>query len=237
MELEEEQNSSTPTDATTQQQPTLLVTTGSTDDVSEISNVSGSSNTTTAASANREVLDNLNFDSGVTGDFTLDILRHLVKKESVCDNLHNRYEDGRSLREKISNARQLTGGALFKVKHSALGEEVLALREAKEQEKVDERDQVVKNAIDDFTKRTKEYEQVINSPKTEEEYVGARLKAVVHQKKQKSDPAVPSLVSKLKEHYEETKGRPDLTLLQYLAARGYEGKDVDLSSLMRQTKV
>jgi hypothetical protein len=42
------------------------------------------------------------------------------------------------------------------------------------------------------------------------------------------DPAVPSLVSKLRERYEETKGRPDLTLLQYLADRGgYEGHDVD----------
>jgi hypothetical protein len=43
------------------------------------------------------VLDALNFDSGVAGDFTLDILQHLVKKESVCDNLHNRYEDGQKL--------------------------------------------------------------------------------------------------------------------------------------------
>jgi SOS response regulatory protein OraA/RecX len=87
-----------------------------------------------------------------------------------------------------------------------LDEEVLALREAKEQEKVDE---------------------VINSQKTEEEYVGADFKAIVHQKKRKGDPAVPSLVSKLRERHEETKGRPDLTLLQYLADRGYEGDDVD----------
>ncbi len=95
-----------------------------------------------------------------------------------------------------------------------MDEEVLALREAKEQAKVEERDQVVNNAINEFTKRTKEYEQVINSQKTEEEYVGADFKAIVHQKKRKGDPAVPSLVSKLRERYEETKGRPDLTLLQ-----------------------
>jgi CCR4-NOT transcriptional regulation complex NOT5 subunit len=41
------------------------------------------------------------------------------------------------------------------------------LREAKEQEKVDERDQVVNNAIDEFRKQIKEYKQVVNSPKTE----------------------------------------------------------------------
>jgi hypothetical protein len=98
------------------------------------------------------VLENLNFDSGVAGDFTLDILQHLVKKESACDNLHNRYEDGCSLREKVSDARRLTGGVLFKLRHIALDDEVLALREAKEKEKVDERDQVVRNAIEEFTK-------------------------------------------------------------------------------------
>jgi hypothetical protein len=71
------------------------------------------------------VLEKAQEQSGVAGDFTLDILQHLVKKESVCNNLHNRYEDGRSLREKITDARRLTGGALFKVRHIALDEEVL----------------------------------------------------------------------------------------------------------------
>jgi hypothetical protein len=89
---------SNPSDATTTGRPTNLVTTRATDDVSDVSIVSESSSTTTAASATRAVLDNLNFDSGVAGDFTLDILQHSDKKESVCDNLHNRYEDRRSLR-------------------------------------------------------------------------------------------------------------------------------------------
>jgi hypothetical protein len=38
---------------------------------------------------------------------------------------------------------------------------------------------------------------------------------------------VPSLVSKLRERYEETKGCPNLSLKQYLADQGYEGNDVD----------
>jgi hypothetical protein len=116
---------------------------------------------------------------------------------------------------------------LFKLRHIALDDEVLALREAKEKEKVDERDQVVRNAIKEFTKRGKKYEQVINSQKTESEYVGADFKAIVHHKKRKGDPAVPSLVSKLRERYEETKGRPEMTLKEYLADRGYDGDDVD----------
>jgi hypothetical protein len=88
----------------------------------------------------------------------------------------------------------------------------------------------------EFTKRAKEYKHVINSPKTEEEYVGANLKAIVHHKKRKGNPAVPSLVLKLRECYAETKGRPDLTLLQYLADQGYEGDDVDrvVSEVMKE---
>jgi hypothetical protein len=50
---------------------------------------------------------------------------------------------------------QPTGGALFKVRHIALDEEVLALREAKEQEKVDEIDQVVKKCNQGVHKASK----------------------------------------------------------------------------------
>lgn len=48
-----------------------------------------------------KALDKMTFESGLTGDFTLDILQHLVMKESVCANLHQRYEEGGSLRKKI----------------------------------------------------------------------------------------------------------------------------------------
>jgi hypothetical protein len=65
---------------------------------------------------------------------------------------------------------------------------------------------LLKNVIKEFTKRAKEYEHVINSPKIGEEYFGANLKAIVHYKKRKGNPAVPSLVSKLRERHEETKG-------------------------------
>jgi hypothetical protein len=58
-----------------------------------------------------------------------------MKREALCARKYRRLDD-------------LPGGALFKVRHIALDGEVLALREAKEQEKTDEQDQVVKNAID-----------------------------------------------------------------------------------------
>jgi esterase/lipase len=96
-----------------------------------------------------------------------------VKKEKVCENLHApQYKQGSSLREKIQDARRLTGGALFKVWHIAMDKEVLALREAKEQEKTDEQDQIINNAADEYKKKRKgEYEKVQNSPKTADNYV------------------------------------------------------------------
>jgi hypothetical protein len=94
------------------------------DDVSDISNVSSTiaanSSSSVASNVTHSALEHLNFESGLAGDFTLVIFQHLVKKDSVCENLHYRYEEGRALRENIKKAR-LTGGALFKLKHVHIG--------------------------------------------------------------------------------------------------------------------
>jgi hypothetical protein len=78
-------------------------------------------------STTQKALDKMHFESGLAGAFALDILQHLVKRAKVCDNLHARYQQGSSLRKKIQDARRLTGGALFKIRHIALNKEVLAL--------------------------------------------------------------------------------------------------------------
>jgi hypothetical protein len=101
--------------ASAEEEAAVTVTTNhETDDISDILNVSsGASSTTTStavsssiataasaldlpdnlpSSTTRKALDNkMNFKSGLAGEFTLDILQHLVKKESVCENLHQRY--------------------------------------------------------------------------------------------------------------------------------------------------
>jgi hypothetical protein len=145
----------------------------------------------------------------------------------VFENLHQRYEEGGSLRKKIQGARQLTGGALFKVPHIALDGEVLALKEAKEQEPTDEQDQVVKNAADEFKKHKGEYEKVEKSSKLVDNCVAADFKAIIHYKKRKGNAAVPSNVPQLKAQYGETKDPPDLTMKTYLADRGYKGDNVE----------
>jgi hypothetical protein len=105
--------------------------------------------------------------------------------------------------------------------------EVLALREAKEQEWTSEQDQVVKNGINEFKKHKGEYEKVKNSLKLVENYVAANSKAIIHYKKRKGNAAVPSNVPQLKARYGETKDRPDLTMKTHLADRGFEGDDVE----------
>ena len=50
---------------------------------------------------------------------------------------------------------------------------------------------------------------------------------MIHFKKRKGDAAVPSLLIDLKDRFLETYQRPDLTLMEHLADRGYQGEDVD----------
>ena len=97
----------------------------------------------------------------------------------------------------------------------------------KEREKTDERCQVVTNVIVEFNQRKRDYDNVFNSPTTSENYNISELKAIVHFKKRKGDAAVPSLKAQLKQRYDETKDRPELTLKQFLSDRGCDGDDVD----------
>ena len=97
----------------------------------------------------------------------------------------------------------------------------------KEREKTDERCQVVTNVIVEFNQRKRDYDNVFNSPTTSENYNISELKAIVHFKNRRGDAAVPSLKAQLKQRYDETKDRPELTLKQFLSDRGYDGDDVD----------
>ncbi len=69
--------------------------------------------------------------------------------------------------------------------------------------------------------------KVQNSPKTADKYVGSDFKVIIHYKKRKGDPAVPSNFPQLRARYEEMKDQANLTLETYLVDKGYEGEDVD----------
>jgi hypothetical protein len=172
-------------------------------------------------------LTNLNFEEGLAGNFTMDILQHLVRKEKVCENLHHRFEGARATRGEIDKAKALTGGNLFKTRHVVLDEEVLALREGKDREKAYNESKVIRNAIEEYKKRKEYYEAVKNSPKQETDYTVADYKAIIHFKKRKGDVAVPSKAIELKIRYDVVKDRPDMHLREFLLDRGYVRECVD----------
>ena len=166
-------------------------------------------------------LTDLNFERGLAGEFTVDILQHMVRKEKVNDNLNNRYREGQATRGNIDTARRLTGGSLFKCHHIVLDSEVLMQREAKEKEKCDEKTKTVLNAIAKYNSYKAEFEKLREKNIQESTYKGKEFKVVINWKKREGDKAIPSKVSDLKIRYNETKDRSDLTLRAYLTDRGY----------------
>ena len=167
-------------------------------------------------------LTNINFDRGLAGEFTIDILQHIVRKEKVRENLNARYNEGQVVRGMIDETRRLTGGSMFKSNHIVLDEEVLRYREKKEDEKNKKIIDTIQKAIDEYNKRKLEYDKVMAGTKQEKDYGVAEYKAVIHFKKQKSDAAVPAGKTALARRYEDTKGRIAFTLQEYLTDRGYD---------------
>ena len=94
-------------------------------------------------------LQNMNFDRGLAGEFTIDILQHIAKKEKVRENLNSRYDEGRAVRGMIDRTRRLTGGNMFSSNHIVCDEEVLNIREGKEKEKSDQKESRIRKAIDE----------------------------------------------------------------------------------------
>ena len=190
------------------------------------SNTQGSSSTGLTTLATDVVpspwidLTDLNFDRGLAGEFTIDILQHIVRKEKVNENLNRRYQIGQATRGNIDTARKLTGGNLFRCKHIVLDKDVLDQREAKEQQKDDDKTKTVQGQIDKYHLYKKAYNDVQESVLQESEYKGKQFKAVIYWKKRDGDKAVPSKVADLKMRYEETKNRDDLDLHAYLTDRG-----------------
>ena len=146
--------------------------------------------------------DEFQFWPRLAGEFTVDILQHIVRTEKVNENLNKRYQIGQAKRGNIDKARKLTGGNLFRCKHIVLDKEVLEQREAKEQQKDDEKTKKVQSRIDKHNLYKKAYDDVKESSLQEKDYKGKEFKAVIHWKKRDGDKAVPSKVADLKKRYE-----------------------------------
>ena len=121
----------------------------------------------------------------------------------------------------MDKTRRLTGGTIWDANNVLLDEEVLAIREAKEKEKDNEKLKIVEKAILEYNDRKNSYQTLIGSDMEEQNYNGKHYKVVIHWKKRDSDKAVPSRVADLKKRYDKIKVRADLSLKGYLTDRGY----------------
>jgi len=57
-------------------------------------------------------LQNMNFDRGLAGEFTIASLQYIVKKEKVRENLNSRYDKVPAVRGMIDRTRRITGGTI-----------------------------------------------------------------------------------------------------------------------------
>ena len=72
-------------------------------------------------------LSEVNFERGLAGEFAIDILQHIVRKDEVSNNLKTRYTEGEITRRRIDRTKRLTGGVMFKSNHIVCDEEVLEI--------------------------------------------------------------------------------------------------------------
>ena len=131
----------------------------------------------------------------------------MVQNKKMSENLNARYENGRTTRCQIDTQRRLTGGSLFDANHIVMDEEVLRIRESKEQDKMDEKEATVLKAIQRYRSLKEAYLKVVNSSTEEKDFKGTHFKAVIHFKKQKDDKPVPTRVADLKVRYDEVKNK------------------------------
>ena len=154
-------------------------------------------------------------------------MQHMVQNKKMSENLNARYENGRTTRCQIDTQRRLTGGSLFDANHIVMDEEVLCIRESKEQDKMDEKEAIVSKAIQRYHSLKEAYLKVVNSSTEEKDFKGTHFKAVIHFKKQKNDKSVPTRVADLKVRYEEVKNTSEWSIKEYLTNREFcnEGEE------------
>ena len=227
------------TPPTTALVPTLLPSSnGSTISLSHISTPPAipppNSNPTSSSVISKHVnLADVNFDNGLAGEFAVDIIQQMVRKDKIRKNLNERYEKGREVRGIIDTTKRLTGGTMFKSDHIVLDEVILKYREEKEQQKVDQKEGIIRKAINEYNNRKLAYDAVISSNVVEEKYKGEQYKAIIHFKKRKADKAVPQRLADLKQRYHEIKGRDILTLRQFLTDRGMDNDEESKALIIR----
>jgi hypothetical protein len=177
------------------------------------------------SSSNRSLPQSLNLSSGYAGDVVTGMLQYAIKNEKNAENLENKYKEGRTLKESLSQQdnKHFTAGSLFKANRVAIDSEVLEYMEEKEEEAVRTKDATIRKHTDDFLTTKDRAELIFIGKKKPEDMVNAELKAVVKWKKRKGDSAIPSTKMPLLQRYFETVERSYLTLEQFLEENCAQG--------------
>jgi len=185
----------------------------------EEKSVSSTQSTISSLSSDTDVVSALlNLKEGMSGSVLSDLLQHAQRCKHVKKNLQERYDQGKSLRRELEDAKgKITAGTLFKCGKVVLDDELLILQEEKEEAAQRSREEIREKQVREYESRQKSALSVLQSTKTKEQLTSAELKAVVLWKKRKGDKALPTTKALLLEQFDETIDRPDLTVAEFLA--------------------
>ena len=188
---------------------------------------------------------NLNFSEGIAGDFTLDMLQHVKRKEKVHEAYLKRKKEGEETQERFNEFFKnvkLTAGNIFKFNKCVLDGDILAYRQNKEDESKQQQINVLKSLVKRYNRRLEEYLTISNNgseaflSKEPASYTNTELKKSVAVKKLKNDGPMPQTKAKLLSLFLAVRHRPIVSLQEFLVDEGKENKELDecLSTAVEQ---
>lgn len=167
---------------------------------------------------------NLNFVEGVAGTQTLDLLQHFLRKDAVHQAFLQRKKEGADARQRLEDAvknTRLTGGLMFKVRHTRCDDEVLAIRRDMEKKKEVASAGAIMKAVEKYNAKLKKCEALIAKDKDFSKYNASELKTWCNVRRRKEDGALPSLAKEVKSFASGMAGREPLSLKEHLMELGY----------------
>ena len=173
---------------------------------------------------------NLNFTHGVAGTFTQDLLQHVIKKDALHKAYLKRKQEGTEAAQNLDEAvrlskEKISGGTMFKCRHTACDDTLLRLRRDLEARKIAVSTAAVQRAVDLYNKRMSKYDALVVKGKAK--YNATDLKVWCDVRRKKADKGLPSKAEDVKVYAEKLKDRDVLSLKEFLMDYGYAEELVD----------
>jgi hypothetical protein len=155
------------------------------------------------------------------------MLQYAIKNEKNAENLFYRYNEGRTLKESLSQQenKRFTAGSLFKANRVTIDSELLEYMEEKEVETVRIKHASISKHTNEYHTNKKRAEQIFATKKKPDVMINSELKAVVKWKKRKGDDVIPSTKPLLIQRCVETMEHMDQTLAQFLEENGFQHQE------------